>query len=137
MIAFSQSERQRPGSRGNLTCDRYKYTLLHRATRTTSRFIACTLRGTNRMRCLGGFLIACSLVVGASRDVVARADTAQAHAPVIDSVRFTAEGLPSPTSGAVEALAPREVLKAFLKEHPNYVVDVFAMPGIQGSSMDS
>ncbi len=52
-------------------------------------------------------------------------------------VEFVAAGLPYPGSTDVGSMAARRVLRAFRKEYPQYKIKAFAMPTIQGSSMDT
>lgn len=57
-----------------------------------------------------------------------------ANAPTIS---FLAAGLPYPSSTDVGSMAARRVLRAFRKKYPQYKIKAFAMPTIQGSSMDT
>lgn len=45
--------------------------------------------------------------------------------------------LPAVNNVSAGALAQRAVLRAFLRDHPNYVFKPFAMPKIQGHAMDT
>ncbi len=52
-------------------------------------------------------------------------------------IEFVAAGLPYPGSTDVGSMAARRVLRAFRKKYPQYKIKAFAMPTIQGSSMDT
>ena len=54
-----------------------------------------------------------------------------------EPVLLRADGLPTVTSTAALANAQRAVLRAFLRDHPNYRIEPFMMPGIQGQEMDT
>ncbi|NNM88334.1 MAG: extracellular solute-binding protein [Phycisphaerae bacterium] len=53
------------------------------------------------------------------------------------TIEFLAAGLPYPGSTDVGSMATRRVLRAFRKKYPQYRIKAFAMPTIQGSSMDT
>ncbi|MBT4608963.1 MAG: hypothetical protein HOC05_02905, partial [Gemmatimonadetes bacterium] len=52
-------------------------------------------------------------------------------------VVVTSGDLPPVSNVAASALARRAVLRAFLKQHPNYEFKPFVMPKIQGHAMDT
>ncbi len=52
-------------------------------------------------------------------------------------VTIRAQGIPDLTSTAVNALAQRAVMRAFLEREPDIIVERFAMPQIEGAAMDS
>lgn len=52
-------------------------------------------------------------------------------------VTFRAASLPEPTAMDVSAKAQRAVVRAFLRKHPQYHVEPFQMPAIEGSAMDT
>ena len=54
-------------------------------------------------------------------------------AGVSHRVSFRAESMPNPGDASVEALARRAVNKAFLDEHPDYDIQPFSMPLIEGT----
>lgn len=54
-----------------------------------------------------------------------------------EEVWFRADGLPRPNATRVDALAAREALRVFLLKYPNYRIEPFSMPAVEGSSMDS
>ncbi len=60
-----------------------------------------------------------------------------ARAATSSPVAFVAAGLPYPGSTDVGSMAARRVLRAFHKKYPQYKIKAFAMPTIQGSSMDT
>jgi len=77
------------------------------------------------------------------------ADPAEAAQPTTDAgqtesvdgsretVSFTAANVPSPVSMGAGPTAQRRILREFLKNHPNYRIDPFQMPTIEGASQDS
>ncbi|NQU11660.1 extracellular solute-binding protein [bacterium] len=54
-----------------------------------------------------------------------------------ERVTFTSALVPSPTSMEPLWQAERAVVRAFLREYPNYVIEPFQMPAIQGAGMDT
>ena len=52
-------------------------------------------------------------------------------------VFFRADYLPSPTGTDAINMARREVVQAFRSRHPNYSIEAFSMPRIEGQAMDS
>lgn len=77
----------------------------------------------------------CSLVALACLVTSTPAEEASTNAD--KKVTFTSFILPSPMHQGANAKAERAVVRAFLKNHPNYEINPFTMPTIQGSSMDT
>lgn len=73
------------------------------------------------MRRLVGLFVLASLI--ASAPIEAADD---------DAVRFRAQGLPDAASASVTAKAQRAVLREFMANHPNYVIEPFYMPAVTG-----
>ena len=59
--------------------------------------------------------------------------------PERDPVFIRAQALPNVTGMDPYSIAQRAVVRAFLREHPNYTIEAFSMPSVQagGASMDS
>ena len=53
------------------------------------------------------------------------------------TVTIRAGNLPAVSNASAGALAERAVLRAFLQEHPEYQIEPFAMPKIEGHAMDT
>ncbi len=57
--------------------------------------------------------------------------------PEQEKIVFRAMGIRDPSSTSVDAVAQREVVRAFMVDHPNVEIEPFSMPEVQGSGMDS
>lgn len=85
--------------------------------------------GLSLMLLLGSMLLGT-----AANSQAMAADDASATEP---KVTFTSMVLPSARSQNASAVASRKILRAFLRKHPDYTVEPFMMPSIQGAGMDS
>jgi len=64
--------------------------------------------------------------------------TCSADATTTPAVRFSAEnGVPDPYGTDAVSLANREVLRAFLEQHPDIAIDGFSIPRMENASSDS
>ncbi len=82
---------------------------------------------TRPNRVMRSLLLGLALLLGACGGTAAASE----------SVSFRSQNLPSPSATDVSALATRAVLRAYLNDRPNVVVEPFVMPAIGGSAMDS
>ncbi len=69
--------------------------------------------------------------------VLLLADSSPGWAQAKERITFRAAALPNPTDMDVSAIAQRAVVRAFLEQYPQYHVEPFQMPAIEGSAMDT